>query len=178
MDRTNSNSKERAARADCESVLLVTATKSQPSAWRKSKRVLRLSVERSPPEDLGRRRRLIMTALPELPPHFGAETGIQGQSCWKVLAERTIRRESSAEIRQAEVRLISTAWRKLRRTIGRRPTVMLGGRKFIVQSGWPERLAIVLWRKLRDRQASLVTAVNRKAKVFRKVCGPISSPRG
>jgi hypothetical protein len=55
---------------------------------------------------------------------------------------------------------------------------MLGGRKFIVQSGWPERLAIVLWRKLQDRQASLVTTVNRKAKVFRKVCGPISNPRG
>jgi hypothetical protein len=81
MDRANSNSKERAARADCESVLLVTATKSQSSAWRKSKRVLRLSVERSPPEDSGRRRRLIMTAPPELDPDFGSETGIQGRSC-------------------------------------------------------------------------------------------------
>jgi hypothetical protein len=39
-----------AARADCESVLPVTATKSQYSAWRKSKRVRRLSVRRSPPK--------------------------------------------------------------------------------------------------------------------------------
>ena len=42
-----------AARAVCESDLPVTATKSQYSAWRKSKRVWRLSVRRSPPETGG-----------------------------------------------------------------------------------------------------------------------------
>jgi len=35
--------------ADCESVLPVTATKSQSSAWRKPKRVLWLSARRDPP---------------------------------------------------------------------------------------------------------------------------------
>ena len=67
-----------AARADCESVLPVTATKSQYSAWRKSKRVRRLSVRRSPPE-MGRWRWLIVGSAgtePEL--RFGP--GIQGRS--------------------------------------------------------------------------------------------------
>lgn len=39
-----------AARADCESVLSVTASKSRYGAWRKSRRVLRLSVRRNPPK--------------------------------------------------------------------------------------------------------------------------------
>jgi hypothetical protein len=67
-----------AARADCESVLPVTVTKSQHRAWRKSKRVRRLSVRRNPPE-MGRWRRLIVGSAgtePEL--RFGP--GIQGRS--------------------------------------------------------------------------------------------------
>jgi hypothetical protein len=66
-----------AARADCESVLSVTAAKSQYSAWRKSKRVLRLSVRRSRPEK-GRSRRLIVSSAgTESELRFGP--GIQGR---------------------------------------------------------------------------------------------------
>jgi hypothetical protein len=39
----------------------------------------------------------------------------------------------------------------------RRPTVMCGGREFTGQSRWPARLAVLLRRKLRVKQASLAT---------------------
>lgn len=48
-ESVNSSPKGYVVRADCGSVLLVTATKSQPSAWRKSQRVLRMSVDRKRP---------------------------------------------------------------------------------------------------------------------------------
>jgi len=60
----------------------------------------------------------------------------------------------------------------------RRPTVMLGGREFIVQSRWPGRLAILSWRKLRDRSASLETAETLESESFSDVRGPIPTPRG
>jgi len=41
---------------------------------------------------------------------------------------------------------------------GRRPTVMLDGRKSIVQSRWPGRPAVLSRRKSRDRHAGLETA--------------------
>ena len=63
-EHASSSPQGRVAGADCGSVLLITAMKSQSSAWRKSKRVLRLSVDRSHPGIPGRRRRLIMTVSP------------------------------------------------------------------------------------------------------------------
>src|SRR5262249_8083641 len=67
-EHASSSPQGRVAGADCGSVLLITAIKSQSSAWRKSERVLRLSVDRRHPGKLGRRRRLMMTASPKLIP--------------------------------------------------------------------------------------------------------------
>jgi hypothetical protein len=58
----------------------------------------------------------------------------------------------------------------------RRPTVMLGGRKFIVQSRWPGRLAVLLWRKLRDRSASLETAETLRDESFSDRPRPYLNP--
>lgn len=58
----------------------------------------------------------------------------------------------------------------------RRPTVMLGGRKLIVQSRWPGRLAVLLWRKLRDRSASLETAETLKDESFSDRPRPYPNP--
>jgi hypothetical protein len=92
--------------------------------------------------------------------------------------EGTIRRQSSAEIMQAEARFDLNSVAQVTTDKRRRPTVMLGERKFIVQSRWPERLAVLPWRKLRDRPASLETAETLESESFSDVRGPIPNPRG
>jgi len=64
-EHASSSPKGRVAGADCGSVLLITAMKSQSGAWRKSKRVLRLSVDRSHPSMPGMKAAIDKTASPK-----------------------------------------------------------------------------------------------------------------
>jgi hypothetical protein len=91
-----------------------------------------------------------MKVPPEPESGLRSESGIQGLSFREVLDERTSRRESIAESIEAKSdKLNSVA--QVTTQIGKRPTVMFVGRKFNVQSRWPERPVAVLWRKLQDR---------------------------
>jgi len=149
MEQANSNSKGWTVRADCESVLPVKVTNSQPSAWRKPKRVLRMSAGPMSSRETGKKSAVdddsFADPIPGLP-----GLANQRRSWREVLAWRTIRRQSSAEIMRAEARLTWTAWRKSRRTIGEDQLRCAVGASSSLQSRWPVRLAVLLWRKLQD----------------------------
>jgi len=61
---------------------------------------------------------MIMAALPELSPGLPGSRNSGTELFDKSWYAGTIRRQSSAEVMQAEARSTLTAWRKSRRTIG------------------------------------------------------------
>ena len=90
---------------------------------------------------------------------------------------RTIRHQSDAEIVEGKSPVLVNSPARVGTEDRQKTTVMFDGRKFIVQSGWPERPVVLLWRKLQDRQTGLVTATLENESSSER-CGPIPNPRG
>jgi len=157
MEHANSNPKGWVVRADCESVLPITVANSQSSAWRKSKRVLRVSVRpessRVDREEVGDWKWQLRWNRVRASLGIGNSTtkvsrspGVTNHLAWVKCGDHA---------GGSPIDLNSVAWVTTDKR--RRPTVMCGERKFIVQSRWPARLAVLSRRKLWDKRASLAT---------------------
>jgi len=124
-ESVNSSPKGYVVRADCGSVLLVTATKSQPSAWRKPQRVLRMSVDRKRPGNPGTKAAADEDGFAETDSRFAWKREFRDEAVEKSRHDEPFGASRVRRSCRAEVRLAWTAWRESRRIVGRRPTVML-----------------------------------------------------